>query len=83
MNLFQKIKLALQMKNFVKEDMKEATTMNGTKPGWKTTEFWLTVANQVAVVWGAVAGYVPPKYAVIGSAVGTCLYTILRTLAKS
>ena len=83
MNIIQKIKLALQVKEFINQDLKGATTMNGTKPGWKTTEFWLTVANQIAFVWGSVQGYVPPKYAVIGTAVGTCIYTILRTLAKS
>ena len=83
MTLLQKLKLALQLNGFYKEDVKEATTMNGQKPGWKTTEFWLTVANQVAIVWGVVQGSVPPKYAVIGTAVGTCIYTILRTLAKS
>lgn len=83
MNLLQKLKLLFQINNFVKKDLKEATTMGGTKPGWKTTEFWLTVANQIAIIWGSVQGYVPPKYAVIGTAVGTCIYTVLRTLAKS
>ena len=83
MNILTKIKLALQVKGFIKTDLKEATTMNGTKPGWKTSEFWLTVASQVTIVWGSVQGLVPPKYAVIASAVGTMVYTILRTLAKS
>ena len=83
MNIIQKIKLMIQLKGYFDTDLKEATTMNGTKPGWKTTEFWLTVANQVAVIWGSVQGFVPPKYAIIASAVGTTIYTILRTLAKS
>ena len=81
-NIIQKVKLLFQVKGYVEEDLKGAKAMNGTKPGWKTTEFWLTVANQVAMVWGSVSGFVPPKYAIIASAVGTCAYTILRTLAK-
>ena len=87
MNIVQKIKLLIKLNNYFEQDCKEATAMadtpEGPKPGYKTTEFWLQVANQVAMVWGVVSGYVPPKYAIIASAVGTCIYQILRTVAKS
>lgn len=83
MNIFQKIKIALLLKSFEENVEKEAFTMNGVKPGWKTSEFWLNVMVQAGTIWGSVQGFVPPKYAAIVSAVGTAVYTIVRTLAKS
>lgn len=83
MGILQKLKLLITLNAYFEKDVKEATTMDGTKPGWKTTEFWLTVASQVATIWGSVQGFIPPKYAVIATSVGTAIYTILRTLAKA
>lgn len=58
------------------------TNESGT-PGWKTTEFWMNLATQAGVLWGAVQGFVPPKIAAIVSIGGVALYTIARTVAKA
>jgi len=55
----------------------------GTTPGWKTTEFWLNVATQIGTLWGAVAGFIPPKYAAIISTAGIAVYTVARTVLKA
>lgn len=52
-------------------------------PGWKTSEFWLNLAGQAAILWGAVKGFVPPQYAAIVSVVGAAIYTIARTVSKA
>lgn len=56
--------------------------MNGITPGWKTSEFWAHVAAQVSTFWLAIEGFIPPKYAVIVSVVGTSVYTICRSAYK-
>ena len=61
--------------------------MAQTKPGWKTTEFWLSLA---AVICGAlVAGDVISETSTIGKAVGAIIsvlgalgYTASRTAVK-
>lgn len=55
----------------------------GTTSGWKTSEFWLNVAAQLATLWGAVQGFIPPKYAAIISTAGIAVYTIARTVLKA
>jgi hypothetical protein len=52
------------------------------KSGWRTTEFWITVATNVGIVAAAAAGVVPPRYAAIVSAVSVAAYSIARGLAK-
>ena len=52
------------------------------KSGWKTTEFWGKIATQATVLWGAVSGFVPPKYAAIVVVVAEGIYTIARTVLK-
>ena len=84
MNIFQKIKLAFQLKGIVEEEIKEAKmpTASG-KPGWKSSEFWWGLATQAGVLWGAVQGFIPPKWAAIVSTVGVAIYTVARTVAKA
>lgn len=83
MNILQKIKAAWAVKSFAEQEFKEATmpTASG-KPGWKTTEFWMNLASQAGILWGAVHGFVPPQYAAIISAVGIGVYTVARTVVK-
>lgn len=50
------------------------------KPGYKTTEFWLTL---VVSIWGAVGAAVPEPWQVIIPTVAGGLYTIARGLAKA
>lgn len=57
--------------------------MNNTTPGWKTTEFWLNVATQIGTLWGAISGFIPPKYAAIISTAGIAIYTVARTILKA
>lgn len=57
--------------------------MDGPKPGWKTTEFWGKLAVQVMTLWGAVQGFVPPKYAVIVSAGLEGVYNLGRVVVKA
>lgn len=55
---------------------------NESKPGYKTTEFWLTLATNVAAVTAMSADWLPPKYGIVAMAVSNGLYAVLRTLAK-
>ena len=82
MNIIQEIKALWALRATGQEIYKEAT-MQGTTPGWKTTEFWLNVATQIGTLWGAVAGFIPPKYAAMISTVGIAVYTVARTILKA
>jgi hypothetical protein len=53
------------------------------KPGHLTTEFWLTVAVDVATLIAAIADQLPPRYAALASTVATGLYALARGWAKS
>lgn len=53
-----------------------------TKPGYKTTEFWLTIITAVAVLLAAVADVLPDKYAAIVASASTAAYAVARGLAK-
>lgn len=57
--------------------------MTGAKPGWKTTEFWLTVVTQLGTLWGVVHGFIPAPWNVIVPVVGTAIYTIAATVRKA
>lgn len=57
--------------------------MNNSAPGYKTSEFWLHLASQATVLWAAVQGFIPPKYAAIITVAGTAVYTICRTAYKA
>lgn len=57
--------------------------MNSTSPGWRSTEFWLHLASQAALLWGAVQGFVPAKWAAIISTIGIAVYTVARTVLKT
>jgi len=52
------------------------------KPGYKTTEFWVTVLTAVGALIAALADQLPPKYAALGAAISSGLYAISRGLAK-
>lgn len=52
------------------------------KPGWKTTEFWVTIATSVGAVAAAADGVLPEKYAALAVAVSGAAYAIARGLAK-
>lgn len=52
------------------------------KAGYKTTEFWLTVATEVGILAAAVADALPPKWAAVASAASGAAYAVARGLAK-
>jgi hypothetical protein len=54
-----------------------------TKPGYKTTEFWLTVAVSVASFVSAVSDNLSPKWAALAAALANGLYAVGRGQAKS
>ena len=53
-----------------------------TKPGYKTTEFWLTIAANVAAILAAVADVLPPDKAALVLAVSNGIYAVSRGMAK-
>jgi hypothetical protein len=52
------------------------------KPGYRTSEFFVTLAVGLAVLIASIADYLPPRYAAIASAVVAGLYAVSRGLAK-
>jgi hypothetical protein len=52
------------------------------KPGYKTTEFIVSVALVVGAVAFAIADKLPPKYAALASAISAAAYAISRGLSK-
>jgi len=84
MSLWQKIKAFFAVKSYIQNDLKEAKmpTASG-KPGWQTTEFWVTVASQAAAIWGLLKGVVPAPWNVIIPVAGAAIYAVARTIAKA
>lgn len=56
--------------------------MNNIKSGWKTTEFWGSLAVGAAVVISSLEGALPPKYAALAGTLVAGLYSLSRGLAK-
>lgn len=84
MNIFQKIKTLWTVKGVAQDIQKEATQMDGTKPGWKTTEFWLTVlGTNIPTLIGAISGVIPPKIAAVVLAVANGVYGLIRAITKN
>lgn len=83
MNIFQEIGSLLKLKSFVTTEITEAKKMNGTKPGYQTTEFWLTLVGNLINVVGMFKGVIPPGIAAIVVAVLNGIYTIVRGFVKS
>lgn len=52
------------------------------KPGYKTTEFWITLAVNLATLISSIAGALPTKWALIAAVTSATLYTLCRTAAK-
>jgi hypothetical protein len=52
------------------------------KPGYKTTEFWVSALTAVGLLVAAASTSLPPRYAAIGAAVSSSAYAISRGIAK-
>lgn len=83
MNIIDKIKALFSLNKAI-SNIKEAYKMDSTvKPGYKTTEFWLTVITNIVTVIGAIKGLIPANVATIALTVLNAIYGVIRTLAKS
>lgn len=60
-----------------------AASETGSKPGWKTTEFWLTGLTALGTLFGAIQGSIPPKWAGIISASLAGVYGLVRAFTKA
>ena len=54
--------------------------ISGMKPGWQTTEFWMTIATNL---WAAFESGLPPLVRVIVPAAATAVYTVTRAITKA
>jgi hypothetical protein len=52
------------------------------KPGWKTSEFWVTALTIAGLVVSSLAAPLSPRYAALGASAAAGLYAISRGLAK-
>ena len=52
------------------------------KPGYKTTEFYVSLATQLGALIAGIQGGLPPKYAGIVASVAAVGYAVSRGLAK-
>ena len=85
MNILEKIRLLWKIRDLfrkLKEGSKMVETATGTKPGYKTTEFWLVVVSNLTTIVTALNGVVSPEKATVILAILNGIYTILRSLVK-
>jgi hypothetical protein len=59
-----------------------ASSAPAIKPGVRTTEFWLTIAIDVAAFAAALSNVLPDRYAALAASASTGLYTLSRGIAK-
>jgi hypothetical protein len=52
------------------------------KPGWQTTEFWITVLTAVGATAAAATDNLPPRYATLATTISVVAYALSRGLAK-
>jgi hypothetical protein len=48
------------------------------RPGWKSTEFWLTLATNATMRIGTLADALPPKYGLPPMAVANGIYALAK-----
>lgn len=52
------------------------------RPGWKTSEFWVTALSILGLVISSMASVLSPRYAALGAALSAAAYAVSRGLAK-
>lgn len=82
MNVFEAVKVWLWFSKTQKKAKEEVIMEGQTKPGWKTTEFWLTVATQIPMIVGIFIGASNPITLGL-SAAATVAYTLGRAWSKA
>lgn len=84
MNILDKIKLLWSAKGFVEEEYQEATKMDGAKPGWKTSTFWIKIFTvDLPVLYMGIKQFIPAKDAAIIEVVAMGLYGVYRTVVDT
>lgn len=56
--------------------------MQLAKPGYRTTEFWVTTLTSLAAFIAALSSHLAPRYAAVAAAIASGLYALSRGLAK-
>ena len=67
-------------KNLLTKGVKMLT--KDVKPGYKTTEFWVTLLSTVASISASLADVMPPKIGFILASISTTAYAISRGFSK-
>lgn len=69
-----------------KQAVKEVTVMEENKPivkpGYKTTEFWMSVLASASGLIGQIQGSIPEPWGVVAATIITAAYTVARAIAK-
>ena len=52
------------------------------KPGYKTTEFWVTTLTSIAALVASLTSNLKPEYATFGAAISEGLYALSRAVTK-
>lgn len=56
--------------------------MNQVKPGYKTTEFWMSAFTTIGSLVATYQGIIPPPWGIVAAAVCTFGYTAARAFTK-
>ena len=76
-----------QKKDFVDPDMAQdgidPKMGPKTKPGWKTTEFWLTLLAQIFPILESISGHLNPEVAALIAAAAQAFYAYQRYKLKA
>lgn len=80
--MFGRLGALFKLRALEKQAFAEVQMGSDVKPGWQTTEFWLTVAMQVPMVAGVFLGQTNPITIGIGAACAI-FYNILRSNHKT
>ncbi len=59
-----------------------AISKPGLTPGWQTSEFWMTALGHAGIIFAAVSGALPAKYAALASAAAQVAYNLSRGISK-
>jgi uncharacterized membrane protein len=80
-NPFKLISLYFADKRVVNEAITEAKKMDGAKPGWKTSTFWIKIMTvDLPVLYMGIKGFIPAKTAATIEVVAMGIYAIYRTV---
>lgn len=84
MNWFKWFPVLWKDKSIIEDAIQEGNKMDGTKPGWKTTEFWLTLlGTTIPTLIGASSGAIPGKWAAVVLAASSAAYGLIRAITKN